>query len=228
MFSYKEQLAWVKWGKNHTSSIFGISNGTRQGSVASPTFWAVYLDPLFKILRSLGVGCHVGGLFMGIVGYADDILLLAPSLRAAQTMLNVCENFASSRNIKFSTNKDVSKSKCKAMFLSGSKKPSNIPPLILCGEALPWVDRCEHLGHTLTCDGQMDQDVKEKVTQLVDSTVKTRETFRFAHPTEQIEAMEKYCLSIYGSNLWRLEDCLSTQWCLEYRKEISLECSPGL
>ena len=68
-----------------------------------------------------------------------------------------------------------------------------------------WVDRCEHLGHTLTCDGQMDQDAKEKFTQLVDSTVRTRETFRFAHPSEQIQAMEKYCLSLYGSNLWRLE-----------------------
>ena len=102
---------------------------------------------------------------MGIIGYADDILLLAPNLRAAQFMLNVCENFASSRNIRFSTNKDVSKSKCKAMFVSGSKRPSNLPPLFLCGEVLPYVDKCEHLGHTLSCDGLMNQDFKEKVTK---------------------------------------------------------------
>ena len=68
--------------------------------------------------------------------------------------------------------------------------------------------KVENIRHTLTSDGLMTHDVKEKVTQLMDSTVKTRETFRFAHPSEQIQAMEKYCLSLYGSNLWRLEDCL--------------------
>ena len=58
-FSYKEQLGWIKWGRNLTSSPFGISNGTRQGSVASPSLRAAYLDPLSTKLRALGVGCHI-------------------------------------------------------------------------------------------------------------------------------------------------------------------------
>ena len=96
------------------------------------------------------------------------------------------------------------------MFVSGSKAMENtLPSLILCGEALPWVERCVHLGVTLTTDGQMAQDVKEKVAHFIDSTTKTRESFRFAHPTEQICAMEKYCCSIYGSNIWRLENSLT-------------------
>ena len=61
MFSYKEQLAWIKWGKTNVSSTFRITNGTRQGSVASPTFWAVYLDPLFGELRSRGLDAILGG-----------------------------------------------------------------------------------------------------------------------------------------------------------------------
>ena len=31
-----------------------------------------------------------------------------------------------------------------------------------------------------------------------------RETFHFAHPYEQILATEKYCTSLYGSNIWDL------------------------
>ena len=58
VFSYQEQLAWTRWGRTCTSSTFGISNGTRQGSVASPMFWSVYLDPLLGQLREAGVGCH--------------------------------------------------------------------------------------------------------------------------------------------------------------------------
>ena len=71
------------------------------------------------------------------------------------------------------------------------------------------MDSCVHLGVTLTTDGQMAQDAKEKVAHFIDSTIKTRESFRFAHPTEQISAMEKYCCSLYGSNIWRLENSLT-------------------
>ena len=50
----------------------------------------------------------------------------------------------------------------------------------------------------------MSQDCKEKRRQFIDSSVKIRETFGFAHPYEQIVAVEKYCTTVYGSNLWDL------------------------
>ena len=61
------------------SSCFGISNGTREGSVLSPAFFAVYIDDLLQRLRGLGVGCHIGEKFLGASGFADEIVLLAPS-----------------------------------------------------------------------------------------------------------------------------------------------------
>ena len=59
-FSYEEQHAWVRWGRTTVSDEFTIKNGTRQGSVASPCFWNVYLDPIFTRLRESGVGCTIG------------------------------------------------------------------------------------------------------------------------------------------------------------------------
>ena len=50
----------------------------------------------------------------------------------------------------------------------------------------------------------MAQDCKEKRAQLIDSSVKIREAFSFAHPAEQILAVAKYCSAAYGSNLWDL------------------------
>ena len=61
------------------SDIFSIRNGTRQGSIASPVFWAVYCDQLIKELRQLGVGAYVAGVFMGASAYADDLVLVAPT-----------------------------------------------------------------------------------------------------------------------------------------------------
>ena len=53
-------------------------------------------------------------------------------------------------------------------------------------------------------DGNMAQDTREKRAQFIDTSVKIRECFHFAHPAEQILAVEKYCTAAYGSNLWNL------------------------
>ena len=50
----------------------------------------------------------------------------------------------------------------------------------------------------------MSQDCREKRAQMIDSSVKIRESFDFAHPAEQILAVSKYCSAVYGSNLWDL------------------------
>ena len=78
---YEKQFAWVRWGEAK-SEVFPIVNGTRQGSVLSPTLFSIYMDEILVNLRKLGVGCYVGEVFMGAISYADDLLLLAPSSMA--------------------------------------------------------------------------------------------------------------------------------------------------
>ena len=67
IFIYEKQLAWVRWGNQTKSGIFNIRNGTRQGSVLSPTLFSVYVQDLLDQLKNLGVGCHVGGTFLGAI-----------------------------------------------------------------------------------------------------------------------------------------------------------------
>jgi hypothetical protein len=58
--------------------------------MASPALWSVYLDLLIKELRELGVGCHVGGVYMGAVVYVDDVppeVQYSPCLTSVKTML---------------------------------------------------------------------------------------------------------------------------------------------
>ena len=108
------------------------------GSVG-PALWSVYLDHLIKELRQLGVGCHVGGLYMGVVVYADDVLLMAPTRGAMQMMLDKCELYAAEHNIMLSTNPDPSKSKTKCIFVCGPNKKLTKPaPLTLCDRELPF------------------------------------------------------------------------------------------
>ena len=204
MYVYQEQFAWVRWGDTR-SERFSIINGTRQGSMISPALWSIYLDLLIKELRDLGVGCHVGGLYMGVVVYADDVLLMAPTRGAMQAMLDKCEQYASDHNILFSTDPDPAKSKTKCIFVCGAQKKLAKPaPLSLCGRELPWVSSATHLGHELSETGTMEQDVKEKRAIFISKSVEIRETFRFASPVEVVQALKVYCGSFYGCMLWDL------------------------
>ena len=86
-YVYEEQQGCVVWDGIRSTSV-NITNGTRQGSVRSPTLFSVYLDDLLGELRALGMGCHMGGAWVGAAGYADDLILLAPSRTAMQKMLS--------------------------------------------------------------------------------------------------------------------------------------------
>ena len=187
------------------SSRFKISNGTRQGSMVSPALWSVYLDLLIKELRQLGVGCYVGGIFMGVVVYADDILLMAPTRGSMQMMLDKCQTYAAEHNIMFSTDPNPSKSKTKCIFVCGSRKNLVKPaPLTLCGRKLPWVATATHLGHELHETGTMEHDALVKRAIFIGNSLEIREAFAFASPVEILSAIKIYCCSFYGSMLWDL------------------------
>ena len=204
IYVYEQQYAWVRWGRAK-SSIFGISNGTRQGSVLSPALFAVYLDDLLKLLRNNGVGCYIGQQFVGAAGFADDIVLMAPSRTAMKVMLNVCEKFANDNNLTFSTDPCPSKSKTKCMFICGKMNNVNYPaPLQLNGRDLPWVHTATHLGHELHQLGNMEHDADIKRAKFIQNSMEIRELFGFAHPVQVLKAVNIYATHFYGSMLWNL------------------------
>ena len=97
--------------KDEKSGIFQISNGTGQGSLLSPALFEVYIDELITDLRKLGLGCHMGGMWIGACGFADDVILLAPSRSAMVQMLKTCKQFALKNHLQLST--DPNPEKCK-------------------------------------------------------------------------------------------------------------------
>merc|ERR1712137_749222 len=77
----------------HYSSWFNVSAGVRQGGIPSPDFYSLYVDELFCILEKSGIGCYLVHAFAAILMYADDIVLLAPSLKGLQKLLLLCQTY---------------------------------------------------------------------------------------------------------------------------------------
>ena len=212
VFVYEEQTGWVKLaGKRSTS--FKLTNGTRQGSVLSPILFSVYLDDLLKELRHLQLGCHIGGYWLGGCGYADDLILMAPSRDVLQRRLQVCEAYAGEHNLVFSTDPVPSKSKTKCMLFCGRLGRVKYPaPLQLAGEELPWVETAEHLGHTLSQLTNMEKDRHRARGRFISNTIDVREKLSFAPPNLKMKAVQVMCIYAYGSMLWDLGSSSAEQF----------------
>merc|ERR1712215_655498 len=59
------------------------------------------VDDLLEKLKQNGIGCHIGHLFAGVFGYADDLILLSPLLTGLKNMIKICEEYAAEHDILF-------------------------------------------------------------------------------------------------------------------------------
>jgi hypothetical protein len=212
VFMYEEQQGWVKLGGKRSSS-FQLTNGTRQGSVLSPVLFSVYLDDLLTELRALQLGCHIGGWWYGALGYADDLILLAPNREVLQKMLVVCERYGAEHNLVFSTDPVPKLSKTKCIYFCGRNGNVKYPaPVILDGKPLPWVDHAVHLGHVLHQSVSMERDCHRARAGFIDRSVDIREQFSFAQPSQIVNMVQILCTDAYGSMLWDLQSNPAEQY----------------
>ena len=78
----------------------------KKGAVISHTLFGIYIDDLLLQLSQSGVGCFVGLHFLGALAYADDIVLIMPSLLAMSSrLLAICDAYASEYDIEFNGSK---------------------------------------------------------------------------------------------------------------------------
>ena len=67
----------------------------------------VYTDDLNHLLQATGVGRYVRGAWVNSQSYADDMVLLAPTATALQTLLEVCRAYVGPHDIVYNTTKTV-------------------------------------------------------------------------------------------------------------------------
>ena len=216
LFIYTHQSCNVKWN-GALSEKFSVTNGVRQGAVSSPTLFSVYINDLFSTLRKSRIGCKLNGVYFGCLGYADDLLLLSATRSGLQAMVNICSQFMKKKNLKFSTNANIEKSKTKCIIFS--KKPRdrrNISEVKLNGDNLPWVGEIKHLGNTLECDNSMRRDIAIKRGKLIGKMNSLGQEFHFVKSNVFMKLLNTYCVSFHGGALWDIfsNDCtkLYTAW----------------
>ena len=227
LYIYTHQQCDVKWSEQH-SYRFAVRNGVRQGAVSSAILFAVYINDLLTLLRKAGIGCHIQGVFFGALVFADDILLLSASRSGLQTMVNLCQDFTASRNLKFGTNSNPDKSKTKCIVFSKNKKDfANLHPVQLNNDPLPWVTKVKHLGNLLQSDNSMSQDIAQKRGKFIGKVNSLLQEFHFAEPEMLTKLINIYATSFYGAGTWDIfsRDCdrLYKSWNVAIRQVFGLD-----
>ena len=84
------------------SDMFQITCGIRQSGVLSPVLFSVYVDEI--LLELSNYGCRVKDMCYSSLMYADDLILLAPSVAELQYMVNICCDELNKLNLELNNN----------------------------------------------------------------------------------------------------------------------------
>ena len=74
--------------ENSISDYYKVQQGVHQGGVLSMNLFTLYIGSILNNLATSGHGCRTGGLKLSCTAYADDITILAPFAKSAQSMVN--------------------------------------------------------------------------------------------------------------------------------------------
>ena len=132
----------VRWGDLYSNYIKLVC-GVRQGGVLSPCLFAVYINEVINVINSSGCGCNFGILATNIFLYADDILLLAPSVSALQRLVLLVEAHLSKLDMI------LNPKKCFCLRIGPQSNRDCISVKISSGEFLNWVNKLRYLGVVL-------------------------------------------------------------------------------
>jgi hypothetical protein len=210
---FMHQRLRVSW-KGTVSEEFMCVNGVRQGGVASPILFAVYFDQLLQYLSKCGAGCHMGHFFVGAVAYADDITILAPTVKGLQIMLATCENFAKEYSVIFNEKKSI------CIHFNLRNCSTSVPEVFLNDNILMWSNKVTHLGNVITSDLKDAEDIKVKVSDFIHRVNSIVVNFRSASCLVKTKLFDTQCF-FYGSQQWCLYDVKNIEYFhVQWRKAV--------
>ena len=206
---YTCQKFQIKWN-GVMSDMFDVSNGVRQGGVMSPVLFGIYIDDLLLELKRNGTGCFVGHHFCGAFGYADDIILLCPTLSGLKEMIKICESYAIEHNILFNGTK--------SKLLIFGREYDN-PNVIVNGYKVDVCIKAEYLGIILNTENKYN-DIEDGVTTFNVSFNRFLANFNTCRISIKNKLFHQYCCAYYGSQLWPLWNSSFENICVKWRKAV--------
>jgi endonuclease/exonuclease/phosphatase family metal-dependent hydrolase len=199
IYWYANQQVNVRW-KNCITQCFQMSNGTRQGSVLSPYLFGIYMRDVSVATTTSGVGCYIGSEACNILLYADDIVLLSPSWRSLQKLIDICVFVTAKLNMIFNVKKSVSM--IFAPYNVKNRVDYDFPMFKISDRPLEMVTVFKYLGTLISDDLSDDHDITRQMGLLYARTNFLIRKFYNCSRSVKLCLFKAYCLNFYGIALW--------------------------
>ena len=192
---YSTSRLLVRWGSS-LSHDFNASNGVRQGSLLSPILFALYIDDLSFLLKKERIGCCVGSEIVNHIFYADDLVLISPSVLGLRKLVTVCESYARSHDMIFNESKSV--------CVRFSRKDLNYEPgyIRLNDCNLVWRNSVKYLGVIITSNLDDRIEIASHTRSFYARSNSIYRTYKDCSIEVKLLLFESFCLSFYLFHLW--------------------------
>ena len=162
--SYSNMSSRVIW-QNQLGQKFPVYQGNKQGANGSPGDFKEYTDEHHETMAELGLGCHIGSIYVGTLACADDVLLSAWSEMGLAEQLTMMSFFANKDRLTIHPQKTgISVFQISKAELEHLKKKQ---PWLVNGEGVPVGNEFTHLGvqfnfttYTSTATATVDNRLK--------------------------------------------------------------------
>ena len=135
---------------------------------------------------------------MGSLAYADDVVLLCPTLYSLKEMLKICEVFSTEFNIEFNA------SKTKLIVFGHHPLRSDVS---FQGKVISTVESEKHVGIFIGTDNNICKSTINKACGDLNARFNLLlRQFGSCSTHVLYRLFNNYCMSFYGSQLWDLED----------------------
>ena len=196
---YFRQETRTSW-KKQNSEYFHCTNGIRQGAIASPVLYCMYMDVLLERLKNEGHGCWIGEHFTGSICYADDLMLLSPSFSGLQKMIRICQEYAAEFGMVYNPKKSV------CILFSKARRKTDLPDINLYGTPLEWMTCVKHLGNHLIQNLGESDEILNKKGDFIGRINTIIANFPLCPDSVAMSLLRTQCCHMYGCQAWNLAD----------------------
>ena len=137
------------------------------------------------------------GTLWSITFYADDLVLICPSLNGLQKLVDICSEFSTSHEIVFNSKKTVCMS-----FLPSSLKFARPFKLLLQGQRLSFKSDCKYLGVFLCDDRTDDLDLNRQLRSFYVRCNYLMRNFNSCSQEVKCLLFNTFCGNFYSGHCW--------------------------
>jgi len=103
---YENVFTSVRWGQSLSKLVrLRPTTGVRQDGALSPVLFAVYVNDIITCVESSGYGCEIAGKCVGILMYADDLLLISATCNGLIRLIEIGEQEMAWLDMQFNARK---------------------------------------------------------------------------------------------------------------------------